>query len=178
MTVQSACSSNEANFVGRFTSCFVHFNKPENHGSLHVLKRKWNRKSEEEKNMYRKLNLPSPQVATTVPLYQLDSNTDSPTLELSHIHGGDDFPLTLFRDAGFFKFCYLSYLEIVGSSVPGTSTLKHLILLLAEIVESTWEFMANSIHLISSLYRITVFVIAILFRWYQSLVEAIRNLSR
>ena len=49
---------------------------------------------------YRYHDLPSPEFATTMPKKRLKSADDSPTVEFQ------DFPLTFFRDAGFFKFCY------------------------------------------------------------------------
>ena len=95
VTVQSACSSDEVNFVGYFASCFVHFNKPENRACLEKLKQKWNDESEIRKNdfKYRHLHLPSPEVATTMPLDKLSSTIDCPTMEFQN------FPLTLFHDA-------------------------------------------------------------------------------
>jgi hypothetical protein len=112
VTVQSASSSDEPTFGGYFTPCFVHFNKPENQGKLQKLKQKWDEKSEIEKNAYRAVDLPSPQVATTMPSEKLRSGEDDPILVLPRIQG---VQLTLFRDAGFFKFCFLSFSGIVGS---------------------------------------------------------------
>ena len=112
VTVQSSSGSGEPTFGGYFTPCFVHFNKPENQGKLQKLKQKWDEKSEIEKNAYRAVDLPSPQVATTMPSEKLSSREDDPTLELPKIQG---VQLTLFRDAGFFKFCFLSLSGIVGS---------------------------------------------------------------
>jgi hypothetical protein len=111
VTVQSASSSNEPTFGGYFTPCFVHFNKPENQEKLQKLKQKWDEKSEIEKNAYRAVDLPSPQVATTMPSEKLRSGEDDPILVLPVIQG---VQLTLFRDAGFFKFCFLSFSGIVG----------------------------------------------------------------
>ncbi len=114
VTVQSACSSDEPTFGGYFTPCFIHFNKRENKQSLLELKNKWDGKSEIEKNAYRAVDLPSPQVATTMPSEKLISEEEDPILVLPVIQG---LMLTLFPDAGFFKFCFLSFSEIVGSKV-------------------------------------------------------------
>ena len=120
VTVQSASSSGEPTFGGYFTPCFVHFNKPGNQEKLKKLKRKWDEKSEIEKNAFRAVDLPSPQVATTMPSEKLSSGEDDPTLELPVIQG---VQLTLFHDAGFFKFCFLSFSGIVGFKAR-TLTLK------------------------------------------------------
>ena len=169
VTVQSASSSVEGDFVGRFTPCFVYFNKPENRASLHILKQKWDRKSEEEKNVYRELNLPSPQLATTSLLDKSDKNTDSSTMEFSHIHGWHGFPLILFRDAGFFKFCYLSHLEMVGPIVSGTPTLKQLIFFMAKILESKREALKAFTRMVSDWCQLAVFVIKMLVKGWKSL---------
>ncbi len=114
VTVQSACSSDKPTFGGYFTPCFVHFNKPENQPFLWKLKNEWDGKSEIEKNAYREVDLPSPQVATTMPSERLISTEEDPILVLPVIQG---LTLTLFSDAGFFKFCFLSFSGIVGSKV-------------------------------------------------------------
>ncbi|XP_028391935.1 uncharacterized protein LOC114516607 [Dendronephthya gigantea] len=106
VTVQSACGSDEVNFarnfVGYFTPCFVHFNKPENRDTLQDLKREWNSKNEIKKIVCRyDRDLPSPEAATTMPLDKLSSTIDCPTVEFQDLPG-----LTLFQDAGFFKFCF------------------------------------------------------------------------
>ena len=113
VTVQSACGSDEPTFGGYFTPCFVYFNKPENQPFLRKLKNEWDGKSEEEKNAYRAVDLPSERlVATTMPSERLISK--DPILLLPVIQG---LTLTLFPDAGFFKFCFLSFSGIVGSKV-------------------------------------------------------------
>ena len=112
VTVQSASGSGEQTFGDYFTPCFVHFNKPENKKQLRELKKKWDEKSEIEKNAYRAVDLPSPEVVTTMPSEKLRSGEDDPILVLPRIQGAR---LTLFRDAGFFKFCFLSLSGIVGS---------------------------------------------------------------
>ena len=106
VTVQSASGSDEVTYDHYFTPCFVHFNKPENRGRLEELKQKWNSKSEVEKIGYRELSLPSPEVATTMPLDKLSSTIDCPTIEFQNL------PLTLFHDAGFFKFCFKDFSKI------------------------------------------------------------------
>ena len=152
VTVQSACCSDEVNFY-EFTECFVHFNKPENYDSFRELEEKWNGKSEKEKNVYRQLYLVSPQLATTMPMTKLSSNEDCSTMEfLPNIHG---FQLNLFRDTGFFKFCYLSHLGVVGSDAPALSTLKKLIHLMMKRMQScTWWRCA---HVVRMAIQITFF---------------------
>ena len=100
VTVQSACSSDEQTYGGYFTPCFVYYNQPENEEKLKQLIKEWNGKNEKEKHEYRAFTLPSPQLATTRRLENVDSEND-PVLKLS-LQG---FQLCLFRDARFFKFC-------------------------------------------------------------------------
>ena len=71
---------------------------------LDGLIKEWKGKIEIEKDAYREIELPSPQLATTRLPGNVDSEND-PVLELS-LQG---FQMCLFRDAGFFKFCYLKY---------------------------------------------------------------------
>ena len=71
---------------------------------LDGLIREWNGKIEIEKDAYREIELPSPKLATTRLPGNVDSEND-PVLKLS-LQG---FQMYLFRDAGFFKFCYLKY---------------------------------------------------------------------
>ena len=131
VTVQSACSSDEVTFVEYFASCFVHFNTPKNHGELDNLKQKWNSKSELEKIRYRNLNLPSPQVATTMSSDKLSSNLQDPTTKFLPDKGF--FPLTLFHDAGFFKYCFLFF---SGLKVRAEITPEEAEQLLFKIVDS------------------------------------------
>jgi hypothetical protein len=99
VTVQSACSSNESTVGGYFTPLFIHLNK--NPQILQQLKDEWNGLSEQNKNSYRQdqLLLASPQVAST--MQELNLGT-ALTVDLPSIQG---VQLTLFHDAGFFKFC-------------------------------------------------------------------------
>ena len=71
---------------------------------LDGLIKEWNGKIEIEKDAYREIELPSPKLATTRLPGNVDSEND-PVLKLS-LQG---FQMHLFRDAGFFKFCYLKY---------------------------------------------------------------------
>ena len=122
VTVQSACNSHEVTFGGYFTPCFVYYNQTgglvqqiqgnaqqiqendQHISELDGLIREWNGKIEREKDAYRKIELPSPQLATTRLPGNVDSEND-PVLKLSF----QGFQMYLFRDAGFFKFCYLKY---------------------------------------------------------------------
>ena len=79
---------------------------------LDQLIEEWNGKNEIEKDAYRKIKLPSPQLATTRLPENVDSEND-PVLKLS-LQG---FQLCLFRDAGFFKFCRVRHsMWALGSS--------------------------------------------------------------
>ena len=111
VTVQSACSHDEPGKETSFSPCFAHFNKPENHKNLESLKEKWNELNEMEKDQYRQSALPSPQLATTIPQEMLNSDKDSLTMDFRQFPG-QGFPLTLFCDAGFYKFCYLSRFDV------------------------------------------------------------------
>ena len=113
VTVQSACSEDEVTYGGYFTPCFVHFNKPENQAHLEALKKEWNKKNRIEKNAYQELKLPSPCVETTMSPEQLIFD-DDPIMKPPNIHG---FQLYLFRDPGFFKFCYLQFSEVITCEV-------------------------------------------------------------
>ena len=110
VTVQSASSSDEETYGGYFTPCFVHYNKPENRDELEQLIQEWKRKIEIEKDAYRTTSDPSPQLATTKPEKFGDEN--SPILECSF----QGFKLCLFRDAGFFKFCYLKHSQALPTA--------------------------------------------------------------
>ena len=106
VTVQSACSSGEVTLGGYFTPCFVHYSK--NQEELQLLIGEWNKNSVFVKNAYREINLPSPQLETTGSLPE--GADDSPVLMLSF----QGFDLRLFRDPGFFKFCYVKYSGALG----------------------------------------------------------------
>ena len=99
VTVQAACSENEATQGGYFTPTFEYLNKPENQNFLLQLKEEWASMSEQDKKKYTELPLPSPVVATT---YEPVAEGSEPTLEMNV----QNFQLTLFCDAGFFKYCH------------------------------------------------------------------------
>ena len=111
VTLQSACSKDEVTYGGYFTDCFVHFNKPENQRSLEELKQDWNKKNETEKNEFRHSKLPSPCVETTMSPEQ--PNDEDPIMKISI----QNVPVNLFRDPGFFKFCYLSFSGVIAREV-------------------------------------------------------------
>jgi len=95
VTVQAACGSDERTFGGYFTPCFVYLNEPKNAKLLSKLKDEWVRMTEENREEYKALELPSPMVVTTGP------QSHDVTMELTV----QNFKLTLFKDPGFFKFC-------------------------------------------------------------------------
>ena len=95
VTIQAACGPDQRTFGGYFTPCFVLLNDPKNSGLLSELKDEWSGMTEEKKNEYEALELPSPMVVTTRPQFH------DVTMELTI----QEFNLTLFRNPGFFKFC-------------------------------------------------------------------------
>ena len=110
VTIQAACGPNESTFGGYFTPCFVYLNDPENEEVLNELKDKWERMTDEEKNEYRSIELPSPMVVTTRASPQsttMETQPEGVTMELN-VTG---FKLTLFPDAGFFKFCSIKVFQ-------------------------------------------------------------------
>ena len=95
VTIQAACGPDERTFGGYFTPCFVYLNDPKNTELLNELKAEWMDMTEENRNEYKALELPSPMVVTT------RSQSQDVTMELTV----QNFNLTLFQDPGFFKFC-------------------------------------------------------------------------
>ena len=106
VTVQSASSSGEETFGGYFTPYYVHYNQHQD--ELDRLIDEWNGLPEFVKDAYRRIDLPSPQLETTRSLPEDADN--SPVLTLSF----QGFDLRLFRDPGFFKFCYRKHPQILG----------------------------------------------------------------
>ena len=110
VTIQAACNPNESTFGGYFTPCFVYLNDPENEELLNELKDKWKKMTDEEKNEYRSIDLPSPMVVTTRASPQstaVETQPEGATMDLNLT----DFKLTLFPDAGFFKFCSIKVFQ-------------------------------------------------------------------
>lgn len=110
VTIQAACGPNESTFGGYFTPCFVYLNDPKNKKLLNELKKKWEKMKDEEKNKYRCIELPSPMVVTTRTSPQsaaVDTQSQGATMELNVAN----FKLTLFPDAGFFKFCSIKVFQ-------------------------------------------------------------------
>ena len=100
VTVQSGCGSRETIRGGIFTPCFIKL--MERPGYINHLEYQWSRLSPWEKDCYRRLNLPSPRVSTTMQINPpLSQHT--PTITLPTIQ---NLTLTLFQDAAFFKFCF------------------------------------------------------------------------
>lgn len=95
ITIQTACGTDEGTFGGYFTPSFVYLNNPENAKLLNELKAEWENMTDEERNQYKALQLPSPMVVTTLP------QSGDVTMELTV----QEFKITLFQDPGFFKFC-------------------------------------------------------------------------
>lgn len=95
ITVQAACGENEKVQGGYFTQTFLYLNKYND--ELERLKNEWSNLDDETKHAYKATKLPSPVVASTAAV-----DTADPTLKIEH----QGFSVTLFRDGGFFKFCY------------------------------------------------------------------------
>ena len=134
VTIQAACGPNEGTFGGYFTPLFLYLNDPQNNERLEQLKKLWKQMTKGEKNKYKSMELPSPTVETTRTLLpdpeeeaqslaaQVD--TDDPqsppaqgnTVDPQHQNvtmeiNVQNFKLTLFPDAGFFKFCSLNVFQ-------------------------------------------------------------------
>ena len=112
VTVQASCKSNEKAVGGYFTPTFIFLNDPANKNYLDFLKGEWGEMNEEDKNIFRSLKFSSPVMETT----RNDLDNTSPTLEIEE----QNFKMTLFRDAGFFKFLPLYGLGPMKSQCPPT----------------------------------------------------------
>ena len=170
VTIQAACGPNERTFGGYFTPVFLYLNDPQNKKLLEQLRKSWKQMTDEKKEEYRSIELPSPMVVTTraslqgteqqaqPPPAQGDTVEPQPPLaqgdtvdpQPSPAQGGtvdpqpppaqggsvdpqpppaqgdtvdpqpqnvtmeinvQNFKLTLFPDAGFFKFCSLKVFQ-------------------------------------------------------------------
>ena len=98
ITIQAACGPDERTFGGYFTPCFVYLNDPKNEELLNGLVEQWNGMTDEERDEYKSINLPSPMVVTTC---STGTQSQDPTIKVEV----QNFKLTLFQDPGFFKFC-------------------------------------------------------------------------
>ena len=99
VTVQASCSFDEPTFGGYFTPLFLYLNK--HPGYLNAQIKKWQEMTDEEKKEFSSLPFPSPIVATT-------RNSEGSNLLVKTIKC-QDFSIHLFPDAGFFKFCYVTW---------------------------------------------------------------------
>ena len=135
VTIQAACGPNERTFGGYFTPPFLYLNDPQNKKLLEQLRKSWKQMTDEKKDEYRSIELPSPMVVTTSALLQgteeqaqqpppaqggtvdpqppptqgdtVDPQPQNVTMEINV----QNFKLTLFPDAGFFKFCSLKVFQ-------------------------------------------------------------------
>ena len=98
ITIQAACGPDERTFGGYFTPCFVYLNDPKNEELLNGLVKQWKGMTDEERDEYKSINLPSPMVVTTC---STGTQSQDPTIKVEV----QNFKLTLFQDPGFFKFC-------------------------------------------------------------------------
>ena len=102
ITVQAACGTDERTVGGYFTPVFTYLNDPENEEVLEKWKDEWEKMTEEARSNYKSLDLPSPMVVTTLPA------PEDTTMSFSFQNNvGFYTKVTLFPDAGFFKFCYV-----------------------------------------------------------------------
>ena len=65
VTIQAACGPNERTFGGYFTPVFLYLNDPQNKKLLEQLRKSWKQMTDEKKDEYRSIELPSPLVVTT-----------------------------------------------------------------------------------------------------------------
>ena len=65
VTIQAACGPNERTFGGYFTPAFLYLNDPQNKKLLEQLRKSWKQMTDEKKDEYRSIELPSPMVVTT-----------------------------------------------------------------------------------------------------------------
>ena len=65
VTIQAACGPNERTFGGYFTPSFLYLNDPQNKKLLEQLRKSWKQMTDEKKDEYRSIELPSPMVVTT-----------------------------------------------------------------------------------------------------------------
>jgi len=158
VTIQAACGPNERSFGGYFTPPFLYLNDPQNKKLLEQLRKSWKQMTDEKKDEYRSIELPSPMVVTTRASLQgteeqaqpppaqggtvdpqppsaqggtvdpqpppaqggtvdpqsppaqgdtVDPQPQNVTMEINV----QNFKLTLFPDAGFFKFCSLKVFQ-------------------------------------------------------------------
>ena len=102
ITVQAACGTDERTVGGYFTPVFTYLNDPGNEEVLEKWKDEWGKMTEEARRNYKSLDLPSPMVVTTLPAPK------DTTMSFSFQNSlGFYTKVTLFPDAGFFKFCYV-----------------------------------------------------------------------
>ena len=100
VTVQASCSASEQTFGGYFTPLFLYLN--ENPSYLKKRKDEWQEMTQETKDSYSSLPFPSPVVETTG---NWQSSNDSVTMEIEC----QGFSMQLFRDPGFFKYCFVTW---------------------------------------------------------------------
>ena len=102
ITIQAACGPDERTVGGYFTPVFTYLNDPDNEMLLETLKMDWKDMTEEDRRKYGLLDLPSPIIVTTLPAPQ------GTTMEIPLVDNyGENPKVTLFQDAGFFKFCFV-----------------------------------------------------------------------
>ena len=96
-TVQASCKSDESTFGGYFTPCFVRLNNDRE--TLKKLFALWQLKSPGEKQKS---------------IEEFADDLPSPTVYTTKSSENNRFPITLFNDSEFFKFCFI---ELYGHDI-------------------------------------------------------------
>ena len=103
VTIQAACGPDEVTYGGYFTPCFKFFN--ENQEKLKERLKEWEGMTDEDREYFRGIKLPSPKLVTT-------GNLDETGIEKPVIfQETQNFKVYLFQDPGFFKFCSLQQFQ-------------------------------------------------------------------
>ena len=101
VTVQAACGPDEVTYGGYFTPCFKFFN--ENQEKLKERLKEWEGMTEEDREYFRGIKLPSPKLVTT-------GNLDETEIGMPVIfQKTQNFKVYLFQDPSFFKFCFIQW---------------------------------------------------------------------
>lgn len=102
ITIQAACGPDERTFGGYFTPCFTYLNREENYSLLQDLKEEWGKMTQQKKDEYESIDLPSPVVVTT------RDHSQELTMEFT----AQKLKLELFPHKGFFKFCSIKFCQL------------------------------------------------------------------
>ena len=109
VTVQAACGPDEVTYGGYFTPCFKFFS--ENQEKLKEAKEEWDGMTDKDREYFKGIQLPSPKLVTTGNLNEKE--IDAPVI----FRETQNFKFTLFKDPGFFKFCYIRQFQLEEAEV-------------------------------------------------------------